>query len=147
MSRSLGLLLFSSLLGGCKHDIGSALDAAAERIVVIREASGDNMEQATYRSVLTITNVYDDTIFLKKIDFQGKFGAHITSADTHKVKMYLNAGESTEISLDSTVKWADKADFNVSKGSIRGTLVYKGPGGKTYRLPFSRRADVKVRGE
>ncbi len=147
MSRFFGLLLLSVFLGGCKHNIGSALEAAAERIVVIREAAGENIEQATYRSVLTVTNVYKEDIFLKKVEFQGKFGVYITSAATERVRLNLSPGESTELTLDSTVKWADKADFNVSKGTIRGTLAYKGPDGKTYRLPFSQRAEVKVRGE
>lgn len=152
MRKVFGLLLLASLVSvGCKKNepeapTGPAVDVTAERIVIIRGEADGPVEQATFRGVLSVTNGYSGDIVLKKVDFEGSLGQAAVEPQSKELDFSLSPGATTELKLDAPLPWKADAPVTAERGTVSGTLHFRGPAGNPQQVDFRVDAAVQERG-
>jgi hypothetical protein len=126
---------------------GPKVSAELARLVVIRKEVVGSAEQPTYRGVLTIRNDLEGAIVLERVEYSGSVGAHPMDAKVEQLELEVAPGTATELRLDARFSWKDDAPMNFQRGSLTGTLYYRGPKGKLQQLPFTVEGELNIRGE
>ncbi len=155
MRKLLGLAILALfLVVGCgkKTEPEAAADApgvTAElaRLVVIRKEVKGGAEQPTYRGVLTITNGYAGPITLERVEFDGTVGNHSMPDSLEQLDMEIAGNTSAELRLDARFTWKEGVPMDFERGTLTGTLYYRGPKGKVQQLPFTLAGELTIKGD
>jgi hypothetical protein len=155
MRKLLGLLVLSLVLVvGCgqKTEPEVAADAPAVtadllRLVIIRKEVAGTLEKPRFRGVIRVHNGYQGEITLERVEFSGSAGKHPMPASVSQLDMLVPGGGSAELRLDVLFSWKDDAPMGFERGSLEGTLYYRGPRGKVRQLPFAYDGALDIRGE
>lgn len=155
MRKLFGLMILALfLVVGCgkKAEPEAAPDAPGvsttlDRLLIIRKEVSGTAEKPTFRGVLTVQNGYDTDITLERVEFSGKAGGHPMPAGTEQLDVTVPANGSAELRLDMQFGWKDDAPMSFERGTVEGTLYYRGPKGAVRSLPFSLQGPLTIRGE
>lgn len=153
MRKLLGLAILALfLVVGCgkKAEPEATADAPGvtadlARLVVIRKEVSGGAEQPTYRGVLSITNGYNSPITLERVEFDGTVGSHSMPDSVQQLDMEVLGNTSAELRLDARFTWKAEAPMDFERGTLTGTVYYRGPKGNMRQLPFTLEGELKIR--
>ncbi len=123
------------------------VSAELARLIVIRKQVTGTAERPTYRGVLTVHNGYNGEITLERVEFGGAVGSHPVHDGLEQLDLVVPGNSSTELRLDTGFTWKDEAPMNFERGTLTGTVYYRGPKGKVHPLPFAVEGTLIIKGE